>query len=444
MDGGRAIGAVRSETSFNVELAFAQRASQSLVAFGQILGLSSREFELRLVEEARSNPALEFDEASVCLVCGGTDSCSCPSFAVSSAPGVRSADFDPRSQPQTRRDQLRSEAHLALSGDKARIAEFLVDNLTDQGLLEVEVKDAAVLFRVPESLVREVLALVQRLGGPGVAVRTVKESLLAQLESAPNGLKIHSVAETIMRDHSEALSRGQIRPIAKALGTGDSEVLEAVAYIRSHTKPHASLDDPVDAAPRGDYLFPDILVVRSQDQAELEVIVTEMRRFQLRSDGLSLDSLAAGPDATSFAAKYRQQAEFFIRCLQLRWASMLRIARFIVESQESFIREGERGLHSLTRRGVAKALGLHESTVGRVVSKKNVALPNGRVLPLSFFFQESLPVKTALREMIAREQSPLSDALLAQHLAQEGFSVSRRTVAKYRAEMHIPTYTLRA
>jgi len=128
-----------------------------------------------------------------------------------------------------------------------------------------------------------------------------------------------------------------------------------------------------------------------------------------------------------------ERASLFVKCLQQRNNTMQRMMSRVVALQRNFILEGEKEAVPATRAEIAHELGVHESTISRAVAKKSVQLPNKRIIPLSMFFDRSLNVRTALRNIISEEPKPLSDFELADLLKKQGFNVARRTVAKYRA-----------
>jgi RNA polymerase sigma-54 factor len=127
------------------------------------------------------------------------------------------------------------------------------------------------------------------------------------------------------------------------------------------------------------------------------------------------------------------RASLFVKCLQQRNHTIQRLMQRIVSAQRAFIIHGEKYMRPITRVQLAHELEVHESTISRAVSNKAVQMPNGRIIPLSNFFDRSMNVRTVLREMIDEEPYPLSDSELAGMLGERGFQVARRTVAKYRA-----------
>lgn len=127
------------------------------------------------------------------------------------------------------------------------------------------------------------------------------------------------------------------------------------------------------------------------------------------------------------------RASLFVKCLQQRNHTIQRLMQRIVILQREFILKGEKYIQPITRAQIADELEVHESTISRAVANKAVQMPNGRIIPLSNFFDRSLNVRTVLREMIDAEAYPLSDSQLAEMLSERGFNVARRTVAKYRS-----------
>ena len=128
-----------------------------------------------------------------------------------------------------------------------------------------------------------------------------------------------------------------------------------------------------------------------------------------------------------------ERASLFVKCLQQRNNTMMRLMKEILNYQKQYILKGPRYLQPLTRVKLSQVLDVHESTISRAVSNKSVQLPNKKIVPMSSFFDRSLNVRTELRDLISREKQPLSDAQLVKLLEERGHYVARRTVAKYRA-----------
>jgi RNA polymerase sigma-54 factor len=128
-----------------------------------------------------------------------------------------------------------------------------------------------------------------------------------------------------------------------------------------------------------------------------------------------------------------ERASLFVKCIQQRNHTMQRLLQRVVSIQKEFIVNGDKFLKPITRASFSRELEVHESTISRAVANKTVQLPNRKIIPMADFFDRSLNVRTVLKDIIASEPHPLSDTELAGMLEKNGFSVARRTVAKYRA-----------
>ena len=179
--------------------------------------------------------------------------------------------------------------------------------------------------------------------------------------------------------------------------------------------------------------------------------VVESRRFSLRV-APSYQAILRQKDTVSphwssqdleAVRQYMTRARDFISRVRDRRETMARVTRYVVERQKDFLMYGPRHLKPLTRAEVATALGIHESTVSRATANKYVMLPERQVIPFDHFFQRALSLQDLLKEIIAHEPRPLTDAELVEKLAARGHKVARRTVAKYRARQHIPPSSFR-
>jgi RNA polymerase sigma-54 factor len=152
-----------------------------------------------------------------------------------------------------------------------------------------------------------------------------------------------------------------------------------------------------------------------------------------------LNSSTENEEVRHYLRQHSDRAKFFIDCMYRRWRTLKRVAELIVDYQREFLEKGVRYLRPLTRAEVATHLNLDEGTVSRATANKYALLPNGRLMPISDFFDGSLGVKDVLRELIATEEPKrrLSDDELARLLSARGIPMARRTVTKYREEMGI-------
>jgi RNA polymerase sigma-54 factor len=194
-------------------------------------------------------------------------------------------------------------------------------------------------------------------------------------------------------------------------------------------------------------------VVVSLRDGDLVVEVVDTRHFHLRMNPLYAQiAREIGRSRTrgdyndterQHVREFVNRAKLFISNINQRRETLYKISRCIVELQEDFLRGGVRELRPLTRAVVAQQVGVHESTVSRATANKFVMLPNRKVIPFSDFFTPSLSVKDIIKEMIERENQPLTDRRICDLLSKQGIRIARRTVAKYRAELGILPSTMR-
>lgn len=448
-----------------------QRPSPTLVTFTQILALSSYELQQAIQEEISENPALELvDSDDNCLRCGERLIVGvCPN-----CDGLRGDDdwtsegriehdydddFDPFTliaAQMTLSEALMRELVTMLDKEDYFIAEYLVGSLDDSGLLDTTTHEVARTLGVEEPRVEAVLFALQEVGPLGVGARTVQECLDIQLRRWEALGAAPPLVRAILDEYLVALGEGKYGFIATELRVDYDEVIEARDFIRNHLRPFPIADiheaehwRSVSDVP---FVAPDLAIQERQDEpGEYDVIVVESRRAALRinpvyDDLAGMSGSESGditPEVTRHAKSYVGRARAFTSHINERRRTMKRVALYVVERQKEFLRRGWRELVPLTRAEVASALDLHESTVSRATSDKYVMLPNGQVIPFAKFFQAALSVQDALREIITREKTPLTDAELVSELRDTGYIVARRTVAKYRNQMGILPSLLR-
>jgi RNA polymerase sigma-54 factor len=399
------------------------RASPALLAFVELLALPIAGLEELVELELADNPALERVEP----LGGASGGDSSPAVAYVPSP----------------RERLLAEVALALpAGDRA-LAEYVIGSLDDRGFLDRDTDTLAQATGVEVERVERVLRAVRDAGPPGIGARGARECLLLQLERF-RGDPVAELAQRVLAEHLEELARSRDDMIAAALDVTRGDVERVRTFIRTYLRPDAGLGESAPPPP----LVPDVVVLERPD--EPGVYDVELRED--RSLGVALSPLyerlahdGCGLSQHERACVQSQvaQARAFLERVRRRRATLRRVAEFVIEYQRPFLREGARALRPLTRAEVANHLGLHESTVGRAVGGRYVRLPSGRIVPCAIFFRPSLGAEEALASLVAGEEHPRSDAELADALAARGFSVARRTVAKYRARLGILPYPLR-
>ncbi len=454
--------------------------SPSLIEANYILSLPQMKLEEVIKQELAENPALEMEEKDICPVCGGViEGSYCPTCLVSqseeryeepfedfpeqlytsvSRERDDGDDFDPMTlvaSEMTLQEQILSDvATLCQNGD-LRVAEYLVNSLDERGFLTVDLDDVARRFGKTREYVERVVEYIQSVAPIGVGARNLQECLLLQLRYLRDiGVEVPECVEPILRDYLEPFGAHKFGYIAKELGISNEDVEECRDFIRAHLNPYPLQNQEArywKTPLRSPYVAPDVII--SERNGELHVEVVDTRHFHLRLNPLYEQiSKEIGRSRTrgdyndaerQHVREFVGRAKLFISNINQRRETLYKISKCIVDLQEDFLRGGVRELRPLTRAVVAQQVGVHESTVSRATANKFVMLPNRKVIPFSDFFTPSLSVKDIIKELIEKEQGPLTDRKICDLLSRRGIRIARRTVAKYRAELGILPSTMR-
>jgi RNA polymerase sigma-54 factor len=382
-------------------------ATAQIVTFASTLSLDGPGIDALVDRELAEDPALERDLPD-------------PPWGHA----LRSSGaFDPDALP-TRCDQraeLAMEVAACLPSRDRHLAAALVDELDDRGFLASEPADIARRAGVELARLRGALDVLHTVAPVGVGTTGPVACVVAHLRVAPVASSLRCLAERILTDTLALAAAGDVERIAVELAADVHDVDAALDAIRGHARPVPAWDGEVDtpiAAP------PDLIVI---DADGLRAEAVERRRHRLR---VASSYLAPGAPEGQVA-----RAETFIARLEERWRTMERVGGHVVRWQSGFVRDRREALRDLTRSAVAADLGVHPSTVSRAVTNRTVALPDGRVLPLSALFANAELLRRELARLLALEQRPTSDASLARELRMRGYVVARRTVAKYRTQL---------
>ncbi|GCE13091.1 RNA polymerase factor sigma-54 [Tengunoibacter tsumagoiensis] len=462
------------------------RVSARLITSSTILHLSADELEHTVNQEQTENPALEVKEERVCLFCGTlmySQRCLvCGRFvqtpqplhqsqevqeaenlheppvyvqqtfyeidAYESSEGDQDEDFDPLAHiaiSVTLEETLLQQLEALVTPDDAVIAENLVGNLNEHGYLEISTQEIAEYLQVPLERVEYVLSQLQTLEPLGIGARTPRECLLIQLHSLSEQQAPHPLAALLIEDYFDDLAHNQYQEIARRLKVPEAEVQAANQYIRETLHPFPayiyrpdSRYEQLGAGGATTYIHPDVLIRGMDGHYEVDLIEDKRYQFSTRNP-IAGQASSPNPDLQRYMQQQKERANFFIDCLERRWRTLRRVSEFVVEYQKGFLQYGIRSLRPLTRAEVAAQLHLDEGTVSRATANKYALLPNGRLIPLSDFFDGSLRIKDMLRELIQSESAKhrFSDEELARQLSLRGVPLARRTVTKYREEMGI-------
>jgi RNA polymerase sigma-54 factor len=348
-------------------------------------------------------------------------------------------------------DHLLWQLRMATSDELVlEIGEAIVNNLDEDGLLRTPLEKIADMGPFPLEEVEKTLAMIQSLDPPGVGARGLQECMRLQLKIL--GLE-NTPPDVIVRDFMKQLQSHQWQEIARQMNLSPEEVSQHVEVIKRLDPRPGNRFSPERSA----YILPDVLVVK--DGEDYKIVLNDDGLPKLRISPQyrrMLDQKEAQSEETRNYVKDKlRSALWLLKSVDQRQRTIYKVAESIVRHQRAFLDHGITHLRPLVLRDVASDIGMHESTVSRVVANKYMHTPRG-TLEMRFFFHSgitssmgeavsSVTIKDRIRRMIDEEDSahPLSDSRIAEVLEQDGLPLARRTVAKYREELRIPPSNLR-
>lgn len=297
---------------------------------------------------------------------------------------------------------------------------------------------------------RIALGWLQNLDPPGVGARDLGECLCLQLRLQPRG-PVRLLAMRIATGHLEALARRDMRRLAQATGASEDDLRRAQAMIVAcEPKPGRPFADA-----EAQVVVPDVIVRKSGRGLSVTLNPDVMPRLRINDLFAQAVRGQRGSGGNPNLGARLQEARWFVKNIQQRFDTILRVSKAIVERQRAFFSHGAIAMKPLVLREIADELGLHESTISRVTTAKYMATPQG-TFELKYFFGSSLStdgggnasstaVRALIQQLVAAEDParPLSDSQLSDILEQQGIQVARRTVAKYREALRIAPATLR-
>ena len=329
------------------------------------------------------------------------------------------------------------------------IGTAIIGNLDDDGYLVASVEEIAAMGEWPVSQVETALQLIQTFDPHGVAARDLQECLWLQLKFL--GLE-GTPTEKIVTEHLRLLQNHQVPEIARRLAVTIDDLKEHIEIIRNLDPKPGSRYNPQQSQ----YVIPDVYVVKVEDQ--YVAMLNEEGLPQLRISPTYrrlLDKNAPGTEENTETRNYVKDkfrsALWLIKSVDQRQKTIQKVANSIINFQREFLDNGIEYLRPLVLRDVANDIGMHESTVSRVVNNKYMHTPQG-VFEMKYFFHSgisssygdsvsSVTIKQRIRKIIENEdpRKPLSDSKIVSILQKEGLMLARRTIAKYREELKIPT-----
>ena len=362
-----------------------------------------------------------------------------------------------RAQTESLKDHLHWQTALMRLGDTDRvIAAAIIDAVDDDGYLTLTLEDIGQSLdpgrqEVTLERIEAVLRQVQSLEPPGVAARGPAECLEIQLRQLPAGTEWRDTALALVTGHLQMLASRNYGQLMATLGLERHELQSVIDLVRSLApRPGAA----IESSPP-EYVIPDVFVRKESGAWKVELNPDAFPKVRINSRYAHLIRRADNSADNHTLKSHLQEARWFIKSLVNRGETLLKTATCIVERQKAFLEHGEEAMKPMVLADVAETIGMHESTISRVTTRKYMHTPRG-LFELKYFFSShvrtvngaeasSTAIRAVLRKLIASENPvrPLSDQKLKEVLSEQGIRIARRTVAKYREAMAIPSSTER-
>ncbi|WOJ98338.1 RNA polymerase factor sigma-54 [Congregibacter brevis] len=366
--------------------------------------------------------------------------------------GGEDFDFDSRNRSsESLQDHLRWQLNLTRLSDSDRIVALAIIDATDaNGRFNSTVEDMLELFppelEVEQEEVTAVLHALQQFEPVGVFARDLQECLQLQLKQIEPDTPWLDQAKILINRHLNQLSSGDYAQIMRRMKLSEDDLRGALKLVQSL--------DPLPGKQFGDddteYIVPDVFVSRKEGRWVVELNPDTAPRLRINDHYAGMIKRADNSADNSYLRDNLQEAKWFLKSLQSRNETMMKVSTEIVRRQRNFLEYGEEAMKPLVLHDIAEAVEMHESTISRVTTRKYMHTPRG-IFELKYFFSShvattsggacsSTAIRALIRKLIAAEnpRKPLSDSKLAELLEGQGIQVARRTIAKYRDSLSIP------
>jgi RNA polymerase sigma-54 factor len=361
-------------------------------------------------------------------------------------------DFPQTDLPDTSGESLQEYLLWQLEMDdllagEVLIAQTLVDSINDDGYLLDTLDNLTKNFpddtKVSPEQAEAILARIQLLDPVGVGSRNPAECITIQLRQLSPDEPGRNLAIRIAADDLDMIAEHQYSMLRRRLGVSDEELENAILLIRAcNPRPGSAIQSST-----AEYVVPDVYVRKQDDRWVVDVNRNSSPRLKVNQ--AYADMLRGNGSHTTLKTQL-QEARWLVRSLEIRNDTLLRVAMSIVERQTEFLEHGEEAMKPMILKDIAELLELHESTISRATTNKYMHTPRG-VFEFRYFFSSQLSasdgseqsgtsVRARIKRLIGHENpaKPLSDSKITKLLEEEGITVARRTVAKYREAMRIP------
>ena len=379
-----------------------------------------------------------------------------PSFSAASGPDdEKEVRGEVAAETPSLREHLIWQLNMSQHDVRDRkIIGLLIDALDVNGYLAQPLEE--IVEMLPEELditlddLETALVQLQHLDQPGIAARTLSECLALQLKALPEDTPGRDLALRLVTQHLNLLGAHDFAKLKKLLRC-DDDALRTVQSLITHLQPRPGAEFEQRAA---DYVVPDVVVEYRHGSWHVRLNQGAMPRLRVNQMYANILQQGNEKNAQQLSGQL-QEARWFIKNLQQRFDTILRVSQTIVDRQFSFLEHGETAMRPLVLREIAEQLELHESTVSRVTTQKFMLTPRG-IYELKYFFCSgiatesggtcsSTAIRALIKQLVDQEDArhPLTDSRMSGILAQQGILVARRTVAKYRELLNILPVNLR-
>ncbi|HEX3000568.1 MAG TPA: RNA polymerase factor sigma-54 [Armatimonadota bacterium] len=449
---------MQQSPSFRQEMSVRMIPEQ--IVASTILRMSTAEISAHVVAELEENPALEISDTIPADI--PYPDVSALSWREISAHKSWQPTEDEEEErllnipaQESLRDYLWRQFVSASDERDHRIGHYLIDCIDDNGYLDTPLTDIAVELGENLERVEQVLHQVQELDPPGIGARDLRECLLLQLKSEQwrNDAEA-ATARDILERGWDLLVHQDFAAMALHLGHNEETLQSGYAFIRRRLIPYPGYAVPIRSnAENNTALIPDVCILRTSNGYQVEITDVGIRasslcinrEYQNICRAMQHSSTRYSEAERLHVHQALERARFLLNGLARRARTLQRVTEYIISQQQAFIEGDYSRLRPLTRRDVARRIGLSESTVSRATIGKNIQLPSGIIVPFETFFDVAAAIKQRIAQLLDAEtpDAPLKDQEIALRLRDDGIDIARRTVSKYREELGVPGYAER-
>ncbi|NJD08519.1 MAG: RNA polymerase factor sigma-54 [Methylococcaceae bacterium] len=357
-----------------------------------------------------------------------------------------------RAPAQTLQDHLHWQMELTPFSDQDRaIATAIIDSINDDGYLMMPIEEIhqGLMTQMEDLELDEVLAVLHRIqhfAPAGVGAANLADCLAIQLRQLPDSEPFRSLALDLASKYLDLLAKKDLTKLKRELNVDDGQLSRIVALIRTmDPKPGRKIENH-----DSQYVIPDVFVTKLGGDWVVSLNPDIAPKLRINPFYSNLIKRADQSADNVCMKNHLQEARWFIKSLQSRNETLIKVARAIVDHQKEFLEHGDRAMKPLVLRDVAEEVSMHESTISRVTTQKFMHTPNG-IYEFKYFFSSHVStdeggecsataIKAYIKEIVDAEDSdkPLSDHTISAMLKERGINVARRTIAKYREAMSIP------